>query len=346
MTERLVIDPVWLALSPGLAFILDLVVGDPRWLPHPVVIIGRVVSLLEGGLRRLFGPGEFAERLAGVVLTATTVAATYGAAYGLIFLAGAVNPWLGWAMNLCLVSASLAAKSLALAAEEVIGPLKRYGRNGPDEELGRARSALSLIVGRDTADLDSPEVARGAVETVAENTSDGVIAPLLYALLGGAPLALAYKAINTLDSMVGYKNERYRYLGWASARLDDLANFIPARLTACLIIVSAAALGRDRGFDWRGAWACLRRDGHQHPSPNSGWPESAAAGALGVRLGGTNYYGGVPTHRPVIGNPVRALGSETISGAVQLMYASSWLAALAATVALLLKAMADWGVRS
>jgi adenosylcobinamide-phosphate synthase len=184
-----------------------------------------------------------------------------------------------------------------------------------------AREALSHIVGRQTLELGEEEVIRATVETVAENTSDGVIAPLFYLFLGGVPLAMAYKAVNTLDSMVGYKNGRYRDFGWASARLDDILNFIPARLTA-LLMVSAAFIFK---MDWRDAWRIMLRDNSNHPSPNAGWPEAATAGALGIRLGGENFYPGRSELRPFIGDKQRGMEDRDISKALQLLYAVSIL---------------------
>jgi len=197
-----------------------------------------------------------------------------------------------------------------------------------DGDIHAARGALSMVVGRDTAGLDSKDVARGAVETVAENTSDGVVAPLFYMALGGVPLAMAYKAINTMDSMVGYRTEKYRDFGWAAARLDDLANFIPARLAALFMVASSALLQAaypDR-FSAKRSWTVFLRDGKKHTSPNSGRPEAAAAGSLGVRLGGENSYFGKTSVKPYIGEPLRELGPDAITDCVRLMYATSALA--------------------
>ncbi|HLO25804.1 MAG TPA: adenosylcobinamide-phosphate synthase CbiB, partial [Geobacteraceae bacterium] len=188
-------------------------------------------------------------------------------------------------------------------------------------DIGEARRNLSYIVGRDSANLDEPEIWRATVETVAENSSDGVIAPLFYLMLGGPPLALAYKAINTLDSMVGYKNEQYLQFGWASARCDDLANWLPARLTGLLMVLAAPLAG----LSMTRAWWMMARDGHNHASPNSGIPEAAAAGALGVQLGGTNRYFGKPVAKPTIGDALKPLSREAYRGAVRLMYGAEGL---------------------
>ncbi|MFZ3208282.1 MAG: adenosylcobinamide-phosphate synthase CbiB, partial [Geobacteraceae bacterium] len=236
------IDPLILLA----AVLLDLLLGDPRWLPHPVVAIGRLISLLEGWLRRILRH----ERLAGALLLALTVGITCLVGFLLLKGAYAISPYAGFAVAVffaysCLAARSLHAESLAVATALESG------------DLNEARRRLSFIVGRDTAELDETEVWRAVVETVAENTSDGVIAPLFYLMLGGPLLALAYKAVNTLDSMVGYKNERYIRFGWASARCDDLMNWLPARLTGLLMALSAPLAG----LSAVGSWRIMRRDG-------------------------------------------------------------------------------------
>jgi adenosylcobinamide-phosphate synthase len=287
------------------AVLLDLLFGDPRWLPHPVVAIGRLIAGLEKVLRRLVTN----EHIGGVVLLLLTVCITAGVAWSLVRGASLIHPAAGVGVSALLGWTCLAARSLhgesKLVADALVGG-----------DLPEARRYLSYIVGRDTAELPEPEIWRGAVETVAENTSDGVIAPLLFLMVGGAPLALAYKAVNTLDSMVGYKNERYLRFGWASARFDDLANLVPARLTGGLIALAAPFVG----LSGRNAWRVMLRDGRNHSSPNSGIPEAAAAGALGVRLGGTNIYFGKPVAKPTIGDPLNPLDEAAWRGAVRLMY--------------------------
>ena len=292
------------------AVLLDLVLGDPRALPHPVVAIGRLITLLEPPLRRVFGNA----RLAGLMLLVTTVGMTYAIAALILRLAYAITPAAGFLAALYLAWVSLAARSLHLESGKVAKALQRG-------DLPGARLALSYIVGRETAELDEPEIVRGAVETVAENTGDGVIAPLFYLMLGGPALAIAYKAVNTLDSMVGYKNERYLEFGWASARFDDLANYLPARLTGVLMVLAAPICA----LSGSGAWRIMLRDGRNHSSPNSGFPEAAAAGALGVRLGGANRYFGRMVEKPTIGDASVPLSLEAYEGVVRLMYCSEGL---------------------
>jgi adenosylcobinamide-phosphate synthase len=292
------------------AILLDLLLGDPRWLLHPVVLIGRLITFLEKIIRRLVQH----ERYGGVLLLVLTLGTAAGGAFIAVKGAYAIHPYIGQAVSVVLSWTCLAARSLHRESGLVAQTLM-------EGDLPAARTSLSYIVGRDTADLNEPEIWRGTVETVAENTSDGVIAPLFFLILGGPPLAMAYKAVNTLDSMVGYKNERFIRFGWASARFDDLANWLPARLTGVLMVLAAPlAL-----LSWRGAWRIMLRDGGNHSSPNSGIPEAAAAGALGVRLGGTNIYFGKPVEKPTIGDSGRPLDAAAWRGAVRLMYGAEGL---------------------
>jgi len=290
-----------------IAIALDLLLGDPRWLPHPVVGIGRLISALEKVLRRRVRN----ERLGGVLLLICVVGTTGLLAHVLLKGAYAASSYLGVALAAVLAWTCLAAHSLhresGLVADRLVAG-----------DLAGARQYLSRIVGRDTDDLDEQEIWRALVETVAENSSDGIIAPLFYLMVGGPVLGLAYKAVNTLDSMVGYKNERYRHFGWASARFDDLANWLPARLTGLLMVGIAPLVG----LSGKDALRVMIRDGGNHSSPNSGIPESATAGALGVRLGGTNRYFGLPVEKPTIGDPLQELSRESYRGAIRLMYGS------------------------
>lgn len=300
----------------GAALVLDLLLGDPRWLPHPVVGMGRLIARLERHWNR---GTDRAKRLRGAALALVTVGSAFAIAYAVTEAAERLHPIAGWVAHVALIWTTVAARGLHEAASAVAVPLA-HG------DLKRAREKLGWIVGRDTESLEEPEIVRGTVETVAENTSDGVIAPLFWAAIGGAPLAMAYRAVNTLDSMVGYRNERYRAFGWASARLDDLANLIPARLTALLIWVSSPLVSGTKPMQgFRAAW----RDARKHPSPNSGWPEAMVAGLLSAQLGGLNYYGGVASERARMGDAIRPLTQSDIGRTVRLMYGAAfayWIA--------------------
>ncbi|NAW35553.1 adenosylcobinamide-phosphate synthase CbiB [Halomonas alimentaria] len=320
------LSPALLALVLA-AVVLDLAIGDPRRLPHPVVGMGAVIALLE----RAWNHGSpRARRIRGALMTALVVAGSALLAWVAIALLANLHPWLGWLAEGWLLASCLAIRGLRDAALSVAAPLARG-------DLPAARRALSLIVGRDTEGLDEGEVTRGAVETVAENTVDGITAPLLFAMLGGAPLAVAYKAVNTLDSMVGYRSERYRDFGRASARLDDAANWLPARLTALTLWLGACCLAVGRqALHTRSALAATRREAPRHPSPNSGWPEAMVANLLEVQLGGTNRYRGEISERARLGTPREPLGQAHIGAAIRLMH-GGWLVfliLLAATVLL------------
>jgi adenosylcobinamide-phosphate synthase len=242
------------------------------------------------------------------------VTGSYAITWSIIYFSSRINSYFGIAVSLVIAYFTISVKSLGSEASRIQKLLLKG-------EVERTRVHLSGIVGRDTDALSESEIVRATVETVAENTSDAVIAPLFYMLVGGPSLAMAYKAINTLDSMLGYKNERYLMLGWASARCDDAANFIPARITGFLFIVSALFLGKD----WMSSYRVMMRDAGKHASPNSGYPESAVAGALNVKLGGTNYYGGIARTTGIIGNGVSKLTGKTITNVVRMMYLNSAL---------------------
>ncbi len=297
------------------AFILDLALGDPPHWPHPVRWMGRAVERLEARLRasRLSVPN------AGRLLVLILVPGTWALAAIMAALAGWIHPLLGIVVQAVMLWTCLSARSLYAAAMGVEAPLRQG-------DLEAARKAVSMIVGRETDRLDESAVARAAVETVAENLVDGIVAPLFFALLGGPPLAMAYKMVNTLDSMVGYRSPRYIEFGRAAAHLDDAANFIPARLSLPLI-VAAARLGFRRGGQ---AWRIGRRDSRRHASPNSGFPEAAFAGALGVRLGGPNHYHGQLVEKPFIGEEFREVAIADIRLACHLMVLTTLLAALLA----------------
>jgi len=283
-----------------MAYMLDLTIGDPEWLPHPVRLMGHAIKRGERVARALVKtrPGEF---IAGALLTIVIVGATGAGAAWLLALAGKCSRIGACALLVYLASTAMATRSL-LDEAQTVGRFLQAG------ELERARTQVGRIVGRDTDKLDEPEIVRAAVETVAESASDGIVAPMFYLALGGVPAALAYKAINTLDSMIGHNDARYRYFGKFAARLDDVANFVPARLTALLIVMAAFVCGR-KG---RAAWQIWQRDGAKHASPNAGRPEAAMAGALGVRLGGLNFYDGEPHSGAYLGEARRPLSIEAL----------------------------------
>ena len=296
-------------------FVLDTLFGDPPWLPHPVVLMGKAISALEKRLRARMPQMPQGELLGGAVVAFTLPVGTFLLTSLVCLGAAKLSPWLGLAVQMFWCGQALAAKGLAQESTNVYRALIK-----PD--LPAARKAVSRIVGRDTQNLTLEGVTKAAVETVAENASDGVIAPLLYMLLGGAPLALTYKAINTMDSMLGYKNEKYLYFGRAAAKLDDAANYFPSRLAGLLWCAAAALTGNSP----KGAWRIWRRDRRSHASPNSAQTESACAGALGVQLAGPAYYFGEYYAKPTIGDPLRPIEPEDIRRANRMMYAESVLA--------------------
>ena len=296
-------------------FVLDTLFGDPPWLPHPVVLMGKAISALEKRLRARLPQTPQGELLGGAVVAFTLPVGTFLLTSLVCLGAAKLSPWLGLAVQMFWCGQALAAKGLAQESTNVYRALIK-----PD--LPAARKAVSRIVGRDTQNLTLEGVTKAAVETVAENASDGVIAPLLYMLLGGAPLALTYKAINTMDSMLGYKNEKYLYFGRAAAKLDDAANYLPSRLAGLLWCAAAALTGNSP----KGAWRIWRRDRRNHASPNSAQTESACAGALGVQLAGPAYYFGEYYDKPTIGDPLRPVEPQDILRADRMMYAESVLA--------------------
>lgn len=296
-------------------FALDLLLADPEGMPHPVVYMGKAITALEGVLRPRLPKTPRGELLGGAVLAAALPVGTFAAASGACRAARRLHPAAGFALETLWCWQALALKGLAAESGRVQAELERG-------DLPAARKAVARIVGRDTEALPAEGVAKAAVETVAENFSDGVAAPLFYLLIGGAPLALAYKAVNTMDSMVGYKNDRYLYFGRAAARLDDLANYLPSRLAALCWIGGAFLTGQDG----RGAWRIWRRDRRNHASPNSAQTESACAGALGVQLAGPASYFGKRVDKPAIGDPGRPVEPEDIARANRTLYAAGGLA--------------------
>jgi adenosylcobinamide-phosphate synthase len=294
----------------ALAAVLDVAAGDPRWLPHPVKGMGSVIAWVDHRIRQFFHSDQ-ALQIVGAFLALGLPAAVFAAAAWVIAQARAIDPLLGLAVGIGLAYTTLAGRDLFDHVQAVLRELTAGN-------LAGAREAVAMIVGRDSAALTEQEVARATVETIAESTSDGIIAPLVYLSLGGAPLALAYKAVNTLDSMIGHRDERYEHLGWASARLDDVMNWVPARLSGGFIAL-AAGLSTGQWHRIHESWYMLHRDGDKHPSPNSGRPEAAMAGALGVRLGGTNYYEGVVHEAPLIGDGTAEITAEHIREASRIM---------------------------
>ncbi|MCI8811062.1 MAG: cobalamin biosynthesis protein CobD [Oscillibacter sp.] len=292
-------------------FGLDLLLGDPAWMPHPVVCMGKLITLFEAVLRKAFPKTPKGEFWGGVVLAAALPLGTLAVTGGACALAARVHPALGFALQTLWCWQALAVKGLAVESRKVYTAL--------GGGLPAAREAVGRIVGRDTGALDEAGVIRAAVETVAENFADGAAAPMLYMFLGGAPLALAYKAVNTMDSMVGYKNERYLYFGRGAARLDDAANYIPSRVAALFWIFAAAVNGQDA----KGAYRIWRRDRRNHASPNSAQTEAACAGALGVQLAGPAYYFGEFYDKPTIGDALRPIEPEDIQRANDMLYTAS-----------------------
>lgn len=301
-------EQVWIV---GTAILLDWIFGDPYWLPHPVRAVGWIIRQFESRVIHLKCHAKFQGILLWIGVLGTVSAVVWG---GLAVLEE-IHPWMRRLTEVLLIYTALAARCLDAETTKVQQALE-------EGDLQQARKLLSYLVGRDTEHLNEQEVIRAAVETIAENTSDGVIAPLFFALLGGAPLALMYKAVNTLDSMVGYKNQKYYHLGWASAKLDDLANFVPARLCAVLIPPAAALYNGN----FQSSWKIMCRDRKNHASPNSAHPESAVAGALQIQLGGAGSYFGERVEKPTIGDPVRPLERNMITDALRFMYLTEGIA--------------------
>ncbi len=297
-----------------LAMAFDLAFGDPHGFPHFVIGIGKVVTWGERFLRRRFSATKSAEKIAGACLVIFVCLLCFGISIVLKHGFACAHPYLGLAFEVfvawqCLALHSLCKESMKVAHHFEVG------------DIPQARQALSMIVGRDTAALDEEGICRATVETIAENSSDGVIAPLLYLALGGAPLAVLYKAINTMDSMIAYKNKQYLYFGYSAAKLDDIANFVPARLTALLMIIVAPLIR----LNGKNAFRIFRRDRFKHSSPNSAQSEAAAAGALGIQLGGSAYYAGKIVQKPSIGDATRRIVVGDIAKTNILLYATSLL---------------------
>ena len=301
-----------IALSTLTAFILDQIFGDPRNFPHPVVIIGKLISAMEKFTRKVFPKTNKGELAAGAFTWLVVATVSFAVPFIALVLLAKVNVWAAFALNTFWSYQIFASKSLKEQSMLVYRYLEA-------EDLPNSRKYLSWIVGRDTSELDPEEITKAVVETVAENTSDGVTAPMLYMMILGAPLGMLYKAINTMDSMLGYKNDRYMYFGRIPAKIDDVANFIPARITGLLMCLTAPLIGLDGG----NAYRIYKRDRLKHLSPNSGHLEAACAGAMHIMLGGDSFYFGKLVEKASLGDPDREVRITDIPGSIKMMYASS-----------------------
>lgn len=298
-----------------MGFLLDLCFGDPHWLPHPIRLIGKLISLLEKAMGACFLKSKTAQRWAGIAFCCIVSLLSTAVPLGILILAYFIHPVVHFFISSIFCYQILATKSLQAESMKVYTQLEQHNLEG-------ARKAVSMIVGRDTAQLNEEQIAKATVETIAENTADGVIAPLMFMLLGGAPLGFFYKAVNTMDSMVGYRNDRYQYFGTAAAKTDDILNYIPARISAYLMILAAFITG----FDGKHAWTIFRRDKRNHASPNSAQTEAVCAGALHVQLAGNAYYFGKLHKKPTIGDPNRTIEPKDICRANRLLYATAFIA--------------------
>lgn len=299
-----------IALTAG--FLLDFLLGDPQGFPHPVIFIGKLISFLERFLRRLFPKTPAGEKTAGAVLWLLVITVSFGIPFGILWGLQIVSPWLRLAAESLMSWQILAAKSLKDESMKVYKAICT-------KDLEKARRAVSMIVGRDTEKLDFPGITRAAVETVAENTGDGVIAPLFYMILGGAPLGMLYKGVNTMDSMLGYIEPPYENIGMVPARMDDLFNFIPARISAFFMLLAGKVLGMNS----KNGWKIFRRDRFCHASPNSAQTESVCAGLLEIRLAGDAWYHGALHKKEYIGDPIRPGDPEDIPRACRLLYGTA-----------------------
>lgn len=307
-------------LAFWLGYIADLVFGDPYWMPHPIRLIGKQIELTENLLRRVFSK-ESMLKGAGIILLVSVVGSAFALPYFLLKGAYNLSPYLAIGLEALMVYQILATKCLHVETDKVRVALL-------NDDIKAARYAISMLVSRDTEKMEKEDIIKAAVETMTENIVDGIISPMFFIALGGAPLGFAFKAVNTLDSMVGYKNDKYMNLGWASAKFDDLANYIPARLTAWLVIFSSFILG----LDAKNAIKILKRDKKNHSSPNSPLSEAPAAGALRIELGGKAWYFGEMSIKPTMGDPLEIPSVEHIQKSSKLMYMTSFVGLVVATV--------------
>ncbi|MCI6937364.1 MAG: adenosylcobinamide-phosphate synthase CbiB [Clostridiales bacterium] len=305
---------MWSLCALILGFCLDLLIGDPHGIPHPVALIGKLIDVTEKGMRKAFPKTVRGENFAGAAIWLIVVTVSTALPALLLWLAYSANRWLGLALETVMCAQILATKSLRQESMKVYDALQTG-------DLEKARHAVSMIVGRDTQRLDEAGVTRAAVETVAENTSDGIIAPMLFLAIGGAPLGFFYKAVNTMDSMLGYVEMPYKNVGLVPAKMDDFFNFLPARISALLMLAAGTVLG----MDGKNGWKIFRRDRYHHASPNSAQTESVCAGLLGLRLAGDAWYHGVLHKKKYIGDPLREIEPGDIPKACRLLYATAFL---------------------
>ena len=308
---------MWSLYALILGFCLDLLIGDPHGIPHPVVYIGKLIDVTEKGMRKMFPKTVRGENFAGAAVWLIVVTVSAGIPLLVLHLAYGANCWLGLLLETILCAQILATKSLKTESMKVYQALQTG-------DLSKARYAVSMIVGRDTQYLDEAGVTRAAVETVAENTSDGIIAPMLFLAIGGAPLGFFYKAVNTMDSMLGYVEMPYKNVGLVPAKMDDVFNYIPARISAFLMLAAGGLLG----MDVKNGWKIFKRDRYNHSSPNSAQTESVCAGLLGLRLAGDAWYHGVLHKKKFIGDPIRQIVPEDIPLACRLLYGTAFLGLL------------------
>ena len=297
-----------------MGYILDLIFGDPYWMPHPVRFIGNLISILEKVIRRFMPKTKRGEYIGGIILTVMVVSISMVIPLVIILMAKSINTYLALTVETFMCYQILATKSLKVESMKVYDELAK-------NDLPSARKAVSMIVGRDTKDLTFSGVAKAAVETVAENPSDGIIAPMIFIAIGGAPMGFFYKAINTMDSMVGYKNEKYMNFGRFAAKLDDVVNYLPARISAYQMILSSFFLR----YDYKNAFKIYKRDRYNHASPNSAQTESVCAGALDIQLAGNAYYFGKLYEKPTIGDNIREINYDDIKKANRLLYCTSFI---------------------
>lgn len=294
-----------------IGYILDLAVGDPQGFPHPIRLIGNIIIKIENYLRKRC-KNAADERKSGAILWVIVVGLSFIVPFIILYFVYGINKYLGIILESIMCYYILATRSLRDESMKVYTSLK-------NNDIIEARKFLSYIVGRDTENLNEASIAKASVETIAENTADGVIAPMIFIIIGGATLGFLYKGINTLDSMVGYKSEKYINIGRFSAIADDVANFIPSRISAYLMIAASFILG----MDYKSAYKIFKRDRFNHKSPNSAQTESVCAGALNIMLGGDNFYKGILVRKPTIGNDIREVEIEDVKRANKLMYATS-----------------------